>query len=256
MGVDGTKRPTMRDIKAQFRMEQHREFLAAALRMVTADGLPTLTMQGLAEELGCGIKTLYLHFPSKMALVAELQREAVDIIFTSFRLSQAHLDELLELRKVRRANLVTLARVWGAARFWIEAETVFPQEIDLGRRIFIDTTIRFDDDDASRVVPAALRVLDVVRQLLDDAVDAKALGEGVGIRRAVVLIASTTGVLMTSGFGRWDEQLFAGIELSSELVHDLLKGWGASPANLAVVGELVDELAADGRLVPAVRSTS
>jgi AcrR family transcriptional regulator len=253
MAVEQTKRPTMRDIKAQFRMEQHREFLATALRIVTADGLTALTMQGLAEELGCGIRTLYLHFPSKMALVAELQRESLDIVNTSFRLSRAHLDELLVERRVRRGAQVGLARVWGAARFWIEAEAVFPQEIDLCRRMFIDPTLRLDDAEAPRVVPAALRMLDTVREMLDDAVAARALEEGNPLRRAVVLIAATTGVLMTSGLGRWDEELFVGPPLSTELLHDLLRGWGATKANLAIVAGHVDELAARGLLVPPVR---
>jgi len=248
-----TKRPTMQDIKAQFRMERHREFLTVALRIVTEEGLNGLTMQGLAEELGCGNRTLYVHFPSKSALIAELQRESLDIINTSFRLSQAHLDELLGARKVRKPATIALARVVTAARFWVTAGTVFPQEVDLSRRMFIDPALDLDAEEATRVVPAALRMLDLARGLLEDAVVSGALEDGRSARRAVILVSATTGVLMTGVLGAWDEEAFDGPNLSSELVRDLFRGWGADRAELTAVEALIDDLAEHGHLVPAVR---
>lgn len=251
--VEMTKRPTMRDIKEQFRMERHRAFLTAALRIVTASGLDGLTMPGLAEELDCGIGTLYRHFPSKDVLIAELQREALDIVNTSCRLSQAHLDELLVARGVDDPELVALARVVGATRFWTDAAAVYPQEIDLSRRMVIDPTMRLGEDEATRVMPAALRLLDLVSALLDDAVDAGALDEGPNVQRAVVLIAGTTGVVMTTTLSRWDGSLFDGQELSGLMVRDLFVGWGADQARLAAVDEILAELAGRGHLVPPVR---
>lgn len=247
------KRPSMKEIKEQFRMERHREFLSTALRIVTEEGLPALTMQGLADELDCGIGTLYRHFPSKGVLIAELQREALDIINMSFRLSQAHLDELAEARGMGDQKFLTLARSVAAARFWVSAERVYPQEIDLSRRMFIDPSIRMTDDDAGRVVPTALRLLDLARQLLDDAVDAGSLREGVSVQRAIIIIAGTTGVLMTSGLGRWDADLFNGQALANVLVEDLFRGWGADPEHLAVVDGLINELSDREHLVPTVR---
>src|ERR671921_3058083 len=101
---------TMRGIKEQFRMERHREFLSTALRIVMADGLQGLTMQRLADEIGCGIGSLYRHFPSKDSLIAELEREALDIVNTSFQVSQAHLEDVLTSRGIDHPGLVTLAR--------------------------------------------------------------------------------------------------------------------------------------------------
>jgi AcrR family transcriptional regulator len=249
-----TKRPSMKEIKEQFRMERHREFLSTALRIVTDEGLSALTMQGLADELDCGIGTLYRHFPSKGVLIAELQREALDIVNMSFRVSQAHLDDLAEAQGLAPGSaLVALARAVVAARFWVAAETVFPQEIDLSRRMFIDPSIRMDDDDAGRVVPSALRLLDLARQLLDDAVAAGALKEGVSVQRAIIVIAGTTGVLMTSGLARWDADLFNGQSLAGVLVHDLFLGWGADPSDLASVDDLIATLDAHDHLVPVVR---
>ncbi len=251
--VEMTKRPTMRDIKAQFRMERHRQFLDAALRIVTADGLDALTMPGLADSLDCGIGTLYKHFPSKDALIAELQREALDIINTAFRLSQAHLDELLVARGVSDPAVVALTRVRAATRFWTEADAVYPQEAELSRRIVIDPTMQVGADATTRVLPAALRLLDLVTSLLDAAVEGGALREGPNVQRGVVLIGGTTGVLMTTARGRWDQSMFDGPALSRLLVHDLLVGWGATEAHLAAAEEVLAALDEAGHLVPAVR---
>ena len=244
---------TMRGIKEQFRMERHREFLTTALRIVMADGLAGLTMQRLADEIGCGIGSLYRHFPSKDALIAELEREALDVVNTSFQLSQSHLDEVLVARGIDHPGLVALARTVAATRFWVAAETVFPQEIELSRRMFTDPALHMDEADVARVLPAALRLLDNARQLLENAAEEGALRDGPSIQRAIVLVAGTTGVLMTSGLGRFDEALFDGRALASLMVHDLFLGWGADLDQLTVVEDLISTLAEHGQLIPPVR---
>jgi AcrR family transcriptional regulator len=244
---------TMQGIKEQFRMERHREFLSTALRIVMADGLQGLTMQRLADEIGCGIGSLYRHFPSKDALIAELEREALDVVNTSFQLSQAHVDEVLHKRGIEHQGMVALARVVAATRFWVAAETVFPQEIDLSRRMFTDPDLHMDESDVARVLPAALRLLDMARQLMEDANSAGALREGPAIQRAIVMVAGTTGVLMTSGLGRFDESLFDGRMLATLMVHDLFLGWGADPDELSVVEDLISTIAEHGQLIPHVR---
>ena len=253
MSSTPTPKQTMRGIKEQFKLERHREFLATALRIVMADGLAGLTMQRLADEIGCGIGSLYRHFPSKDALIAELEREALDVVNTSFQVSQAHLDEVLASRGVEHPGLVTLARAVAATRFWVAAETVFPQEIELSRRMFTDPALHMDESDVARVLPAALRLLDMARQLLEDAATEGALREGPAIQRAIVVVAGTTGVLMTSGLGRFDESLFDGRVLASLMVHDLFLGWGADPDQLSVVEGIVSTLAEHGQLIPPVR---
>ncbi len=243
----------MQGVREQFKLERHRDFLATALRIVMADGLQGLTMQRLADEIGCGIGSLYRHFPSKDALIAELEREALDIVNTSFQLSQSHVDEVLAKRGIDHTGLVALARVVAATRFWIAAETVFPQEIELSRRMFTDPDLHMDEGDVARVLPAALRLLDMARQLFEDANTAGALREGPAVQRAIVLVAGTTGVLMTSGLGRFDESLFDGRVLASLMVHDLFLGWGADPEELTVVEDLISTIAEHGQLTPAVR---
>jgi AcrR family transcriptional regulator len=243
---------TMREIKEQFRLDRHREFLRTALDIVNRDGLAALTMPGLAEALDCGIGTLYQHFRSKDALIAELQREALDVVGTSFRLAQARTNDLLEERGVVDPAVVGLTRSLAAARFWIAADTVFPQEIDLSRRMLVDPPSKMDQEAASRVVPAAHRLLDFARRLLEDASAAGAIDDGPALERAFIVIAGSSGVLMTStldgGTGEFD-----GPAIASMMIDDLFRAWGAAPEVLDRAAAVVAELEAQGHLVTPVR---
>jgi AcrR family transcriptional regulator len=247
-----TPRPTLRQIKATVRLEQRQELLATALQIVTTEGLGRLTMVRLAEELGCGIGTIYRHVASKDALIAELQREALDRIAASFERSQAHLAELLAARGIDRAGPASLARTVVGIRFWICAEGAMPREIELLRLMFTDPSLHLPEQDMARALPASLRLLELARGLIAEATEHGALEPGPDVLRAIVVIAGTTGVLMTSGLDRWDPGLFHGQALATLMARDLLVGWGADRAELDEIEALVAELDAAGHLVPAV----
>lgn len=251
-GAAGARRRTMRELHQHLRLERYRDFRQSARRIIAADGLGALTMQRVADEVGCAVGSLYRYFPSKDALIAELQRDAIDRLGTSFLLSQSHLDELLERRGVRERRPVALARVVTATRFWIAAETTFPQEIELSRRMFTDPVLVMDAEDAGRVVPAGMRLLELATGLLDAADDEGALRPAVNADRAVMIIAGTTGVLMTSALGRWNADLFDGRQLASRMARDLFLSWGADPAELDAAEDAVATLAEHDRLVPPI----
>ena len=234
-------------------MDRQRELLATALRIVTTEGLSALTMPRLAEEMDCGIGTLYRHVPSKDALIAELQREALDRILTSFEVSQAHLGDLLEARGIQDPRRVALANAVAGVRFWICAEREMPKEIELLRLMFTDPALHMDEEDISRSLPVSLRLLDVARTLVAEAAEQGAIGPGPDVLRAINVVAGTNGVLMTSALSRWDDGLFHGQALATMLARDLFVGWGADPAELDEVELLVAELDSAGHLVPQVR---
>ncbi len=248
-----TKRPNGGETREAFRLERHRQLLETALRIVTTEGLSALTMPRLADDLECGVGTIYRHIPSKDALIAELQREALDRITTSFEVSQAHLEDLLLSHKVDEPVTVALARLVAGVRYWISAEREMPSEIELLRLMFTDPSLHMEEEDMSRSLPASLRLLDLARVLLADAADRGAIRPGPDIFRAIVVVAGTTGVLMTSELDRWDDSLFNGQLLANMMARDLFLGWGADPALLEAVELLVAELDAAGHLVPPVR---
>jgi len=110
--------------------------------------------------------------------------------------------------------------------------------------------VHFSEEDGARVLPAAFRVLAAASGLFDAASGAGALEAGVSIDRAMIVIAGTTGVLLTSGLARWDENLLDGSRLASTMTRALFAGWGADRAELDKVEDVLRELSARGHLAP------
>ncbi len=244
---------TLDDLREQFRMQRHREILNTALRIVVDEGIGAVTMQRMADELDCAIGTIYQYVPSKGALMAELQREALDILGASLTLHRSYLDELIDDKGLdeRRA---ALARVVGVMWFWIGAEDVFPWELEVSRRLFTAPSILLSDEEATRVLPAGVRLLEVGARAFSDAADAGALHPGDGSQRAVIMVAGTTGVQLTKRLERFDPDLFNSSALATEMARALFLGWGADPEGMDEVEDVVALLAERGRLIPLVPS--
>jgi AcrR family transcriptional regulator len=208
------------------------------MRIVFAEGLDALTMQRLARDVDCAVGSVYTYFPSKSALVAELQRAAIEVLDDSCARFEARI----------AAEPGDLALVVGYARFWADTFETFPEEARLMQRLMSDTSRTVADEDVSRVLPAALRLLDRLRRALEGAVEAGALEPGDALRRTVVLAASLNGVLLLDHVARVDPELFDGRRLAVGLVEDLLRGWGADARAIAGATRRVTTLAASGPL--------
>ena len=228
--------------------------MRAAKQIAFAEGLESLTMQHLADELDCAVGTVYTYFPSKSALVAEVQREAIEVLDESCARFEAAFAAQAEQAEpaVRR-----LALVAGYARFWVDTFDTFPEEARLLQMLVSKTASSrstIDDVDVSRVLPAALRLLNRMSAALASAADAGAIAAGDAMERTVVLVASLNGVLLLDTVARVDPELFDGRRLARSLVTDLLKAWGADERSLAEAAELIDDMARLGPL--AARATT
>lgn len=237
------------------RILKHRSYLRVALRIVTEEGLEALTMARLATEADAAVGTVYGYFPSKAALVAEVQREAIETLARSYLLSSTRLEDRLTAASAGRSRpdeaTIALTRLLGFVRFWIAAFEAFPQEAGLNAMLLSHPGDK-NPEDAARVVPAALHLLDQARARLDEAADAGGLHPGDSTERVVTLAAAVTGVIQVDSLSYLDPELFDGPRLADRLALDLLTGWGAPPAALAAASDRIDALAADGPLAPPV----
>lgn len=233
------------------RDQRRREFVRAAQRIIALEGIDALTMQRVTDDLRCATGSIYRYFRTKGTLIAAIQGEALGVLRASLGKGLEHLDELLGARGAD-ARTASLARVLAGGRFWIAAGSRFPQEVELLQRLFTHPDPVLTDEEAAAVIPSSLELLDLGRAFLDDAVDEGALRAGRNVERAIILLAATTGVLLTQAIARFDEVLFDGERLAEELLWDLLVAWGADRATLTEVDDLVVQLAADDHLVPAV----
>lgn len=231
--------------RARNRLARHRDYLQAALGIATEEGLAALTMQRLASEVDAAVGTVYTYFPSKGALVAEVQREAVDRLTASYLLLRPVIEE-------RVADLdpsvAALAHLSGFARFCIESVRTLPQEQRLLQQLMYDADQMVPTEEGARVLPTIMRLLELARERFALAAEVGALQPADAMERTIVLAAALNGVLQVGKLSRWDPDLLDGPRLARVLVDDLLAGWGAEPALLAEAHAVIDAIARRGPL--------
>jgi len=235
--------------RARNRLERHGAFLATAKRIVAEEGLEALTMQRLAADVGCAVGTAYTYFPSKSALVAQIQADAIERLTASYLLFRERLQA--EALDGAPAAVAELAEIVGFARFWVATLDTFPEEARLLQLLMAEPPHPvIADDDVGRVVPSALALLQLAADALAAADAAGALGAGDPLDRAVRLAAALNGVLLLDRLARVDTGLFDGARHAAALVGELLVAWDAAPDAVAAAGERVDALARTGPMAP------
>ncbi len=252
MGAPHRSRPDVgAAAREELRLRRYRAILRAALEILTTDGHEALTMHRIARSLECGVASIYRLFPSKDALIAELQLDALHVLGASWGEGARQLDETLAAQAWEEGD-AALARAVAAGWFWIAAEDRYSYEIDLTRRVVVDRSTVVPPEQATRVLAATLELLERGRQLIDGAVTAGTLLPGNALERAIVVISSIFGVTLTAKFSRWDLDLFDGERVAGEALCALFLAWGADRDAMARVADLLRAEAAAGRLAPTI----
>ena len=181
-------------------------------------------------------------------LLAELQLQALEVLQTSFAAGMQQLDdELAGLDDVEAA----LARAMGSAWFWVAADSRFPHEIDLSRRLFVGHRSDVPREQAGRLFDAAVSLLVQYGERIDAAVDVGAIEPGSNLDRSVVLLASVIGVMLSTRLGQLQSQLLDGSRIATQAIRDSFLAWGADRARLEAATRVVARVADEGRLAPA-----
>lgn len=218
--VQDTRRERRRDARRT-------EFLAAARAVAEADGLGALTVKGLAHRLDCAVGTMYTYFPSKGALLAALQADAIEALGAAYAAAADRLEPVLaDLDPADRA----LARLVAFGRFVLVAERRMPEEFHLQQQLLVAAGM--EPEHVAEVVPVAFALLARPQGLLADAVAHEALAAGDGFDRTVTWVAAVNGVLLLDGVQGADAGLFDTRLLADRLTLDLLAGWGADRVRL------------------------
>lgn len=223
--------------RERHRIARTREYLSTALNIVTTEGFEALTMQRLADECDAAIGAVYRYFPSKGALVAEIQREAVERLNTSYAVARARLDAAVAAAGPR-AELgpldIALVRVVHLGRWFISLGDTAPQELRLLQMLMSEWQAIVPVEEGMRVLPSVMRLLDEARTCVD-----AATAEGVldaredAMTRVVIWAAGVGGVLQAGRLDVYDAELFVGDRLARILTDDLHLAWGATSEGLA-----------------------
>lgn len=231
------------------REEKRRRFLDAASRVIDEKGLAGLTMHAVAEQLDCAVGTIYTYFPSKAALVAALQEDAVHTLLASYRTARELWDGALADEELdEQLRVIVHLQAFGA--FFCAASVVFHDEFELQRLLLTQRPPGVSQEELRQTMPVVVRLAEVPRDLLDKAVAAHVIEGGDNLERVVRWLAAIDGVLLLDGLHGVDRYLFRAQHHGRALTADLLTGWGADRADVEVAVSYVDKLAALGPLAP------
>lgn len=198
----------------------------AALRVLAADGIDGVTLQRVAHALGVTTTALYRYFPSKDALLAALQREAVGELHEALAAALA----AVEARLVGQEPAVAaLARILAVVRFHRDLPRTHPDAHRLVAALLGDARQLIADDHAAATVPLLLALLADVRALLEAAAAAGACDPGDADARTVVLWATLQGLTQLAKLARLAPRTLAATDVERVAIETLLRGFGADP---------------------------
>jgi len=231
------------------RRRRSREFLDAAQHIIALEGFEGLTMARLARELDTVDSAVYRYFPSKGALIAEIQKESIERLEASLTAITAIGEALYtSLGLDERSAAVTRLVLFG--RWFCTCTETYPEEIRLLQMIMSQRETALDPEGGLRILPIAMQLVAHAIAAVESAKATGAVTEGESIDRAIIWSSALSGVLQTDDLERYAPDLFGGTRLARQASLDLLQGWGADAKLLAAASELVDELSADGPLAP------
>ena len=230
------------------RRQRERAYLDAAMEIAGRDGIRNLTMVRLADQVDAAVGTVYTYFPSKGALIAELQREAIERLTASYHLVRDRSEAALADWDDPAAAAVARLAVFG--RFWVASVDTLPQEAAFMHALISESEETVPPEEHHRVLPAALTLLDEARSAVVTAAGLGAIEVDDPMDVVIRWAAALTGVLLTSNLAPLNPVAFDGRRLATVLQRDLLLGWGAPRALVERAEEHVAQLAAAGPLAP------
>lgn len=208
-----------------------------ALRVLVDHGIDALTLQRVAREIGLTTTALYRYFPSKDALVAALQRQAVAEIHREVAALVASIEPALQ----RRSPVVAaLARVLAVARLYLELPRSHPETYHLVAVLLGDPRRLIADEHAVATVPLLGALLDDVGRLLDAVTTLRGFEPGPPRDRGLMLWSLLQGLNQLDKLARLAPAAPDRIVLGQAAVAALLRGFGATAGALDRAGDAID----------------
>jgi AcrR family transcriptional regulator len=214
------------------RKERLDGIIAAARGVIEKEGLEALSLHRLARELGLVTAALYRYFPSKDALLAELQRQTISELHAELR-ATTELARSSAERSGLDARAGALAEIFSVSDFYLALPTNAPEHFGLISVLLADPRPLVSADEAKKTAPYLLSFLDDVRSLLARAADAGALAPGDAFDRTLVLWSALQGSSQLGKISRFEPKRFDARRLGREALRALLAGWGACDADVA-----------------------
>jgi len=237
------------DRRERSRARKARLFLDAAQRIVAAEGFEGLTMSRLAAELDTVVSAVYRYYPSKGALIAAIQVEAVERLHASLSAVTERFDAAVSSAGLR-PTASSLARLVLFGRWLCATRDTYPEELRLLQMIMAQRVSALDEGGGDRVFPEAFALLARGATAIEEAQQLGSLSAGNSLDRTAIWASGLAGVIELADLEGFAPALFGGTRLAQQANLDLIAGWGAKPAKLAAASTWIDEFALGGPLAP------
>jgi len=221
------------------RRKRREEILNVAQAVCADEGLAALTLGKVADELDYTVGALYRYFPSKDALIAELEARALTRIAERFADLRGRWEDYEPLASARSAEK-HLFRLYGLSCFYVDLLDELPDELHLISLLMGDQRPWVGDDDTARVRPVFASLLALVAELFREAADASALAPGAADERTVIYWSSVQGIAQLNKLRRFHKELFDPRVRGPEAARALLLGWGADARALTQAAALAE----------------
>lgn len=245
--------------RARNRAARHDQLIAAATDLVTEFGLDGLTMQGVADRVDCAVGTIYTYFPSKSALMAALQTNAVQTLMNTYHQAAQQWDDALARDSVDD-SVAALARLLAFGQLFVAGPEIHPREFEFLQLLLNARERVISVEDARTTASIALTMVTETLVLIDAAVATGALagysdrpGDD-SLSRTVRWFGGLDGCLLIANISTEhvpDPSRFDGRRLAGLLTEDLLLAWGAPRRTLDAAKDVVARMEADGELLPS-----
>jgi AcrR family transcriptional regulator len=215
--------------------EARRErILATAMELLATEGLENLTVVRLAEALDYTAGALYRYFPSKDALLAEMQRHAVVELGRDLAQAAARANDV---RTTLPRSLVRLVALGSAYVDLFEGRQGGVRLINF---LLADPRPLIGDDQAARTAPLLINLFAAVDALFEAAVADGVLRPGASRDRTIMLWTALQGASQLEKMRRFDAHAFAPTRIGHGMYRSLLCGWGADPDAVDRAAKLFD----------------
>ena len=237
------------DRREERRLARRAALLGAAFGIVNREGIPGLTMQAVADRVGCSVGTVYTHFSSKGVLLADLQDVSVRRITRSFVAVRARSHGLLDDAEAsERERAAADLLLFG--EFFVACWDAFPEESHMLFSVLAERGVIVPADELDRVIDSTLGLLGLGFEIIEQAAVHDVIGHGPAMDRVVMGASAMLGVLLTSHLGHLDANAFDHRRLARTTWADLVAGWGLSAADEAPALAHLAALAAAGPVAP------
>ena len=204
----------------QHRQERRNRLHQAARRHIAKNGVQGLQLKELAKELGYTAPALYRYYPSKEALIVELQKETLNIMHHALEHFLTHF------------SASPLFKLMLCTRFYVAYAENSPASFALNNSVFASTSTILDGEDRQAIIQAMNKILLIIQDQIN-LIDMQDTSDT--FARTMSLWSALHGVLLTKKY-----QHDFPIPSPHHLVETLLLGWGIPKADLVQTTKQID----------------